>query len=325
MSNLDVGVKQSGSGLDVGVLQSIGLTPLNESFNDTLSLSDTLGLGLGLVVVGDQFSFTDVVSVTPPATGILINDASYVNVLSDTQDYCLGLFPQYSDTFTFADSLGLTLGLQDFSDALSFTDSFSMSSGVTPIFSDDFAFSDAVTIGILGQLSETISDSLSLSDSVIDNRVGIINITKAGQVGLSPDGIALGDTFSKLMTMALVMPSDILSLSDSISVFLVIPQSFNEFFEDTLSFSDTQSFSSAYFPQLNDSLDLEDSIQLLLLPLGLQLSLGDSQIYNDAVQLLMVGFEAIASFQDELILTDNVQIQLTQSFTSYIRRYLNDV
>jgi hypothetical protein len=326
-SALDVGVHQSTPGLDVGVLQSLGTSPLTKVLTDTLSLSDGITLGIGLVIPTDGFSFSDVVGITTPLTGLLVNDASWVNVLSDTQQYCVGLFPQFSDTFFFSDSVLLSLGLPDFTDTFTFSDSFQVFPGVPLVLADSFTFSDAITDTTFGDLSVNILDStnfLPLSDALIISFNGIINISNTAS-GFNKDNLSLADTLNLRMAMLFPVFTDAISFSDAISVHLVIPAAVSESLSDSLSLNDAQAYFLQYAPLITDELSLSDSVNVQLYPQGESISVGDGFLFSDALNMVAIENEIIASIQDTFMFEDSVAIQSVEDFTTYIRRYLNDV
>jgi hypothetical protein len=315
----DIGAVQSSGLPSIGAVQAAGgSTPVNETLTDTLSLSDAVGLGLGLIFSADGLSFSDVIALNEPLAAVVINDATWVNVLADTQQYQLNSFMQLSDTEALSDTFLLTPGLILGTEALALSDAIQAFAGTPLSFSEDFAFSDAIAVQNYGVLSETPSDALSLSDAVVDRVVSFLTIKinvspPAGDIQMNtgggaypeipPDYFSFGDTFS-LKMLSVYSFADTLTLSDAITVFLQATPT-------------TES--------LTDSLVLSDSLAFGITPVQLIVSLSDDFAFQDAVQRLEAGFEYIATIQDSLFLQDNVVVNNALSLTSYLRRYLNDV
>ena len=337
-SNLDIGAVQSSGLPSIGAVQAAGgSTPVNEILTDTLSLSDSLVLGIGLQLV-DTLTLSDSVQVITPLTSVTINDSSWVNVLTDSQQYLIGYWLPFSDTLTLSDYLLLSIGMA-IADGFTFSDALAIFLGVPVVLSDTFTFSDATAVQLYGVLNETFSDTLTFSDSVIVRTIShlTININISPPAGdiqmntgggaypeLPPDIFSFGDTL-QLCRNDYMTFSDTLTLSDSVIVHLVVPIALNITLSDTFTFLDSQNYSAAYSPAFSDTLALSDSVIVQILPSPINLSFGDSLELSDSIGQLVVDRVIIASFQDSLFLSDSVIVQVGQSLNSYLRRYLNDV
>ena len=333
----DIGALQSGSGPDIGPLQSAsGSTPLTETLTDTISLSDALVTGLGLLL-SDTFTFSDSVQLTAIAIDVTIQDGSWVNVLSDTQQYEVDYFIPFTDTLALLDSVQIDLDFTFTGDSVSLSDALSENVGIPLSFSDDFTFSDAIVTYIGGSLVESFSDTLSLSDAVSKQLSGMLEVIcgiygtpllfqpNAEFGGPPPDNFVFVDTLNLLM-QSFYSFSDILALSDNVAIQVQVTfLALTETLSDTLSLSDSLSLLGGTPLTFSDTLSLSDSITVQPIPDTISLQLSDDFAFSDSYGLLMVGNEIIASIQDSLYLSDSIDVLLTESFNSYIRRYLNDV
>ncbi len=338
-SYLDIGAVQSSGLPSIGAVQAQGgSTAVNKTLTDNLdaNLQDTLLLGLGLILA-ETLSFSDSIFVPEPLAGVIIVDASWVNVLSDTQQYEVDLWTPYSDTLSLTDTFFTAPGLIIPSESLTLSDTVSAFAGVGITIAESFTFSDAISTYTLGVLKEAFSDSLTFTDAVIAQRIGNQTINFFGVLGQSNsirvngysypatgDKFNFADTFSTFMQSPFGL-SDSVVLSDSITVNLGSTLNLTETLNDTLNLTDTPNYFAAYVPTYNDTLGLIDNITIQLIPQSIVLVLSDDFAFNDSVQRMATGLEVIASVQDDFFFQDSVIIQSTQSLNSYIRRYLNDV
>lgn len=201
-----------------------------------------------------------------------------------------------------ADTLSLSDGTQHFFvpdsmrlyDILSVGDLLGLPNPNTPDV-DQVTFIDQVHI----ELNTTPS---GLVERLVGDRLNILDLDQER----APYSKALSDSYT--LTDGITQSSGISSpLSDTLSITDATSQilSFFQSLSDTLAFSDAAADSlggsGAHTASLSDILDLFDSIQVHLNPVGNYF------------------------FSDSLSLTDQVDVVLNSFGTSYLRRYLNDV
>jgi len=337
----DIGAIQSSGLPSIGAVQAAGgSTPVNENLTDNLDASyvEVYVLGLGLIL-SDTLSFSDAAFVPEPLAGVVIVDASWVNVLSDTQQYNVGYFSSFSETLSLSDTVLLNLGFILPSDSLSLTDAVQAFNGVGVVLAEDFTFSDATSNQLYGILSKSIADAFTFSDAIVDHLLGNQTISffpakgsSAGQY-IIVNGIsypATGDKFNFSDTFNLLLQNptsfaDSLTLSDAVNVLVVSTTPVPEILSDILVLSEGQTFFANYSPAFSDTISLSDTPIVQLLPQSILLSLSEDFAYNDSLQRMATGLEVIASVQDEFFFQDSIVIQSAQSLNSYLRRYLNDV
>ena len=199
----------------------------------------------------------------------------------------------------------------------------------------------------------TLSDTITLSDSIAENSAAILEVTAS-------DSIALDDSISTFLIVVLTeILSDSLALGDGISIGLDFVLQFNDSlnFSDSINFNDFQivvitgdglnlsdSFvisgdsplvfndrlilldfafvdAPASTSNLGDSYTLSDSAQVVL---EINLSVSDSIVIDDTPGLFLT--EVLQEvFNDDFNFSDSIELFLSTSDTSYLRNYLNDV
>lgn len=184
-------------------------------------------------------------------------------------------------------------------------------------------------------LSETVSDSYTLSDSVV---VQLNNVVI--------DGESVSDTltFSDSITVALILPTVGIQFNDSFiltdgGVQTYIPGVFT-FFDtltlldsdivhaivarlifDNILLTDSVSTLTKSNPTYTDTLSLLDNVGLIL---GLSPLLTDTLSLSDSLSIKTAG-SILEISTDTLAFTDSVTISLDLGLDQYIRHYLNDV
>ena len=298
----DIGPIQSAPGQDIGPIQSAGTTGVNETFSDTLSVSDSILVGIGLIF-SDQITFVDSLDQTLPVQDLLINDDSWVNVLSDTQEYELGLLLDIADSISFGDMLEIGLGIDFEGDQFNFTDSIISESGIPlEITGDQLSFSDATDNTIYGILFTQLSDTFSFSDEIDINLRARFDIDVKNESNAA-DIFLVTDTIKLLMVSNLDL-NDSISFTDEVEVALLGPMEITLSITDIINLSDelsTQRYDGVY-------LNFADSLNLLDHSIAL--------VFNTEIQL---------HFNDVLEISDGLATSQGQSIIRYIRRYLNDI
>ena len=292
---LDVGVLQSTPGEDIGALQSTGIVILSESVSDSITFSDAIQLGYG-IIVPDTITFSDFVTINPPEVGYLIQD-NWSIYLSDTQQYELDLFIPLTDTIPFSDFIQLSIGLI-LNDSLSLSDSQATAVGIPVSVSDTIVLTDAVLTYILGVYSESINDTITFSDAVTIFLIGllfkdIVNSSNSHDTFVFTDEVALRTTGTPASF------TDTLSLSDGVS--LVVNINLN----------------------INDSITFSDTIAETKTPTALTVSISDTISFGEDLFFELKG--QLIQIVDVMSWTDSIDINLGQDNNSYLRRYLNDV
>lgn len=192
--------------VDVGALQHQdaggGASGFFIQLNDNLNLSDSMILGYGLAIGDNQApnwgdsvivgfisqseSLSDTLSLSDSVSIQVIIGFNPTDQIVMTDSVLLNLGLQFHDSFTFSDAIATLVPLSlkitgDFlalSDRLAlsqtmafgFTDTLTLSDSLMTVtgnsFSDQFSFSDAVSVQVNVNLTESLSDTLVLTDSV---------------------------------------------------------------------------------------------------------------------------------------------------------------
>lgn len=184
-------------------------------------------------------------------------------------------------------------------------------------------------------VSKTVSDSYTLSDSVVV-QLNVISI----------DGETVNDTliFSDSITVALILPTVGIQLNDS---FILTDGGVQTYIPGVLTFFDTLTLLDSDIvhaivarlifdnilltdsvstltksnPTYTDTLSLLDNVGLIL---GLSPLLTDTLSLSDSLSIKTAG-SILEMSADTLVFTDSVNISLDLGLDQYIRHYLNDV
>lgn len=218
-----------------------------------------------------------------------------------------------NDAFSFSD--GETLSNIAFNDTLNLTDAVNVNVPIFLTFSEAYSFSDDLgnNVGIPLLFN---SDGLTLSDEIDVFYVISINLDLS-------DSLEFSDAFDANDSNPIIL-SDQLVLQDSIAL-----SSLSLFdFIDSLNLSDSVQLLLAPIRdlQLTDELTLSDSINVSLLSIftAINLSLNDTLSLEDGVGFT---YPEKLTFSDSLSLDDSngVIVVLMSDLNPYLRRYLNDV
>ena len=213
-------------------------------------------------------------------------------------------------------------------------------------------------------ITETLSDSLSLSDDLLLEYGNILNDSLSLSDDLSivapvpgislADALSLSDsvastfgmilsegfTLSDFLTYGLSLPlsdSDALSMSDAMTFLIGIGLGKS----DTFTFSDVLRIAADVAKLLGDNILLSDFLAVLLqnvpaysdtfeltdvarLILSLNVTNSDSLVLSDAVNISLENLLTVTE-SDTLNLSDSVEVSLSGPIDQYIRHWLNDV
>lgn len=204
----------------------------------------------------------------------------------------------------------------------------------TPInetLSDTITLSDSITTLIIGVILETLNDSISLSDSIATSLTNEIDfnlslsdlITISDSINLDLDywiklfdSISLSDSIVRLL-QSIFSVSDTITLSDSLVIHGDTPQEFS----DRIILSDLVSVSAPATTGISDTISLSDTARIVL---EIHIIVNDSLNLSDSINqvvTLLVQINVGSSFS----LSDSITILLSSNDTNYIRAYLNDV
>ena len=318
-SYLDIGALQSGSGLDIGPLQSAGTAPLTETLSDSYTISDSFSLAIPIAFsFADSFSFYDSIQLEDQVSLLLLGDTlqwnwddhytsgggATINVLISDNNNNLadaitvaGIQPAFlfTDSYTISDIFQLDLNLPyTFNDSFTIADSSTVQLQ-TPLgyfFSEFINIQDAITIQLNTALYETISDSYTIQDSEQD----VINLPlRFGDI-IPPyfDFVQRGGTNNSGLLLV-----DFYFLGDSCT----INEHLRFVFDDAVTFNDSiATFKNNTSDIFNDSLSILDGVTI-------SLSMPSTLTING----------------DSLSIQDNVLTDVSENLNSYLRRYLNDV
>lgn len=339
------------------------------SYSELVAMSQTGNVTKLLV---DTFSFTDAINVLKAGINILnigehgtenfiltssfqlLLDKQYLftGTIKDATHWVDSIVVQIShvveqdytptDTLALVDNISLSIVntalSENFSDAFSLSDSFTIFAGGSFSISDSFFLLDTLTFQILPLGSGlslldilVFSDSSGLFTPYTDNLVEAISfqdsiglvLTPQGSILSTTDTLSLSDGVKVLIDYA-TTNSDNLILFDSISTGIQ-PQGSILGALDNFTLSDGVSLILSLVTVVNEGLALVDSESTDLTPHDFALNIGDALQIFDSNSMFSVGGEVISSSSDQLLLVDNVTLGTPTSIISYIRRYLNDV
>jgi hypothetical protein len=200
--------------------------------------------------------------------------------------------------------------VQTFADSISLSDGIQVALGVELSFGDSISVSDALAGTPAVDVAVTTSDQISLTDSAatfLDSSLSFgeqLNLVDDIQVLLSLF-VQTGESLS--LVDHLGDPFNGVEFEVGDAVYIV---------DGLLSFL-------SYLMQMGDSLSLTDSIAL---GTDLNMTVEDAIALTDAILTQVINIVPLSrSVGDQISLTDAVTISVSTSFSSYIRRYLNDV
>lgn len=307
-------INHYGSFVTIGTEQ-VGSTPINETFTDTLTLSDAKIVELDLrVILADSQAgnWADLVEFNLQIPGIGLTD----NFAPNWGDAITLLMPY---DLVVTDILSLSEGLSQpaknmnaFNDLLSLSDSQSILVAITLTLSDVFTWTDSTHI--VGSILLTTADTFTWSDLF----------------GFSvPFPREISDFFiwrdQQIVAWSSILPAltDSLALSDSVIVSNVpFWTPVNESFADTLVLSDSALLNLAINIGISDTFSPSDFITVQDTFNSFNQSFNDTFSWSDSILISASGRQL--QFADQLILSDSVLVNNVTSFNSYIRRYLND-
>ncbi len=244
-----------------------------------------------------------------------------------------------SDSFTLSDAAIIQVSTPNpiVSDSFSLSDSVTTRIDVPQIaFSETLTFSD--TPGLLRNDFMSLTETLSLSD-LSQFTAGIVLPSDIQDV------LTLSDSVGNLLIGVINrVATDSMSFLDSDQVNFVIPRAV---LQDFILFTDAIRISSNLQLSESDQLVLNDLNGLLLAPIAnlspadqitftdlvttqlnsiftsLNITSVDSIQLMDSVQLTLL--RSLVVLADSFTLSDSICVVLQSTITSYIRRYLNDV
>lgn len=255
MASLDLGVKQSGSGLDVGVLQSTSTSVLTIVQSENFNFSDSEQLILGLLLTfSDSVSLSDSISI------------QYGNVT-------------VSDTFTFLDGVQVVLTFNyAFTDSISQNDTLTINVGIVEVLGDVLTLIDSIIVSPFTTLLLTLTETLTFFDS--------IQIFTSQPLSFN-DTIVLQDAIF-LSSVPRFTFSDTLALNDGVQLLLAPIRNLQ--LVDTLNLSDaiTVNNASIFTPinlSFNDQVVMQDGIGVSALPV--LHSLSESFMFGDGFVIVV--------------------------------------
>lgn len=200
---------------------------------------------------------------------------------------------------------------------------------LTETVSDTISLSDSISSLLVGVIEESASDTLSFSDNVLFELFGVNEVVES-------DSIVLGDSIALSINHALQF-SDTLSLSDSIAILgalvsvlsdaltlsdsLVFDGEISFEFSDRIILADLMLIAAPATAVPGDTISLSDSARIVL---SIEIIVSDSISLDDSVSVQRTAVLSIV-VSDALSLSDSVQFFGSTSTTNYLRPYLNDV
>ena len=180
-------------------------------------------------------------------------------------------------------------------------------------------------IGLVKIWNRLLSPSEVLDDYI--NPFAVIDAGRAVFTAIAtttPINVTVSDsmTMAELFQYNVGISLTVVDVIAMIDAFGPTAGGLNESFNDFMVFIDTIQMESDLFMNFSDSMTMLDIIQILLGSSGIVLS--DSLVMTDTLAIQINGNIQIV-LTDTLNMSDAIATRLSDTFTSYIRRYLNDV